>query len=126
MGIDIFPAIAQWDRLADTVNQRGMDGLFDMFWVLVPDDELDDDRLHFTWPSSSQPPWYGECCFRGKAASKSIRMHSSLSYTWDGARGRRETPADLIPLFDRLVGRLLGRWSPTEDDDRMVASNSVV
>ncbi|MFD7846013.1 hypothetical protein ACFV4K_24105 [Nocardia sp. NPDC059764] len=110
MGVDIFPAIAQWDRLAETLNSDGMDGIWELFWAIPSGEELGetyDHRVRFLWPPSDTAPWYGECTFRGLASTGSWDLHWALSEVWDEMNGHSDLPTDLAAQVDRFIARLV-------------------
>ncbi|MGX1809026.1 hypothetical protein ACWIGI_25175 [Nocardia sp. NPDC055321] len=111
MSVDIFPAIAQWDRLAERLNSEGMDGLWKMFWAIPSLEELGDDydeNVRFLWPPSDLAPWYAECTFRGVASTGSMDAHWDLAEAWGEMREQSDMPTDLAALFDQFIIGLLG------------------
>ncbi|MRH91986.1 hypothetical protein GFY24_31885 [Nocardia sp. SYP-A9097] len=106
MGVDIYPAIAHWDRVADTLNAAGIQGIWQLFDAL-PDWEVDEpDDVRLRWPLLVDS-WYAECTFRGLGSTGSYKPHFFLGHLWEHARERPDMPADVVALFDEFIGRLV-------------------
>ncbi|MFF0613536.1 hypothetical protein ACFYUD_33210 [Nocardia tengchongensis] len=115
MGVDIYPAIAHWDRVAETLNVSGIQGIWHLFNLLPDGDDNEPDDVRLRWPLIADP-WYAECTFRGLGSTGSYKPHFFLGELWEHTRERPDAPADVVSMFDQFIGRLLLDEPPARVD----------